>query len=102
MIGSDAVRLSVGKEVMKLRDGQELVHSIQVGIEDLLQKAPSDSFVALDILRIGEKFHVDVSLASGVMSFMLKAQAHSPFVALERVMSAAWDKVQVWSINKKL
>lgn len=102
MIASEMVRLNMGNEIAKLPDCQELVRLIQAGIEELLQKAPSDSFVSLDVLRIGEHFHVDVRLASGVLSFMLKGKARSPFVALERVLALAWDKVQVWSISKKI
>jgi hypothetical protein len=102
MIGSEVVRLNMGNDVLKLPDCQELVRSIQEGIEELLQRAPSDSFISLDVLRIGEHFHVDVHLASSVLSFMLKGKARSPFVALERVLSLAWDKLQVWSISKKI
>ncbi len=102
MIVSDTVRLNIGREILSLNEGQELTKSIQDGLESLLERAPSDCFVALDVLRTDGYFHVDVSLASGVLSFMLRAKAHSPFVALERVLTLAWDKVQVWSISKQL
>lgn len=99
---NDSYALELDQDI--LRDGgrDDLESSVLVGIGELQERAPSDSLVTVRMTRVADGYHADIHLISAVLEFRLDATANSPYVAFERAMIQARDRVLVWSEMKKL
>src|SRR5687768_11251089 len=95
------IKLNMGNELKLLPDYQEIIRAVQTGVGKVMERAPSDSAMTVDVSRADNYFQVNMQLASMGLRFMLDAKARSPFVALDRAIAQAWDKVKLWSINRK-
>lgn len=99
---NDSYALELDQDI--LRDGErgDLESSVLAGIEELQERAPSDSLITVRMNRVPEGYFADVHLVSSPLEFRLDAVANSPYVAFERAMIQARDRVLVWSEMKKL
>ena len=63
-------------------------------------RAPSDTTLGVDVLRHRDEYKVVIRVVSQVLEFFVVGVGRSPYVALEKVMMKACDRLKVWSIKK--
>ena len=100
-MSAENLKMIVESDVSGLAYGDDLTNTVQIDVERLLEKAPSDSTLLVHISRVGDQFKVALALASEGLQFVLNSTARSPFVASEKALNLAWDKVRVWSAGKR-
>ncbi len=95
------MKMIVETDVSRLAIGEDLTQSMQLDAERLLQRAPSDSTLLVHISRVGDQFKVAMALASEGLQFVLNSTSRSPFIASERALNQAWEKVRSWSAGNR-
>ena len=99
---NESCALELDQDIFRDGGRDDLESSILAGVGELQERAPSDSLITVRMTRVPEGYLADIHLVSAVLEVRLDAIANSPYVAFERAMIQARDRVQVWSEMKKL
>ncbi|MNL35199.1 hypothetical protein D3C87_1572140 [compost metagenome] len=94
--------IEISNNIKSIEDLDLFLASCSKALEKVSAQAPSDSLVKMGLDHDGEFFLVRIELISQELMMDLEAQAKTPFMALENALKASLDKVQKWSVSRKV
>lgn len=98
----DIDNLTIESAPENLLNQGEFVTHCKTCLRRLADKAPSDSHLTMKIHHEGNGYTVDLRLASNLLNFEEITNARSPFMAVEKALKEAFDRVQTWSAAKEV
>lgn len=90
----------IGQEI-SIPSQVEFWRAAQKDIADLWERVPDGGTIRLALARQGREFRIDLGISSSAIVIEESDTAKSPFVALERALSKAYQTLHIWKLGRR-
>ena len=102
MLMREYAKLRFAEEVSRMPYFTNLTRVISSAVERLIERAPSDSMIVMDVTKVGDGFRAVIRVASSGLDFLIEGTARNPFEAAERAFTKTRARFEDWSEHKKV